>query len=68
MNEEDKNWIKSLPLLLTAALLLFGAAWAFYKGNDGTGSIAAFSAGLVMLGVWTTTAVLDWSRDHRRQK
>lgn len=65
MNQEDKNWVKSLPLLLTAAFLLIGAAWAFYKGKDGTGSIAAFSAGLVLLGAWLTTAIIDWHRGKR---
>jgi hypothetical protein len=44
-----------------AAFLLLGAAWAFFQGKDGTASVAAFSAGLVLLGAWLATAVVDWS-------
>jgi hypothetical protein len=36
----------------------------FFQGKDGTASIAAFSAGLVLLGSWLATAVVDWHEGH----
>jgi hypothetical protein len=50
-----------------SSLLMIGAAWAFFRGNDNTASIAAFSAGLILLGAWLTTAIVDWwaGRPHR---
>lgn len=62
----DRDWLRSLPLLLTAAILLIAAAWAFFRGNNNTASIAAFSAGLVILGAWLATAVIDWQTAPRR--
>jgi hypothetical protein len=55
-----ERWARALPLLLTASLLMVAAAWAFFAGKDNTASIAAFSAGLLLLGSWLTTAVVDW--------
>jgi phosphotransferase system glucose/maltose/N-acetylglucosamine-specific IIC component len=54
------RWVRALPLLLSASILLIGAAWAFAKDRNGTGSVAAFTAGLILLGAWVTTAVVDW--------
>jgi hypothetical protein len=45
-----------------SSFLMIGAAWAFFRGKDTTASIAAFSAGLILLGSWLATAVIDWSR------
>jgi hypothetical protein len=63
MNDSDKNWIRSLPLLLMASILMVGAAWAFFRGKDSTASIASFAAGLILLGAWLTTAIVDWSHN-----
>jgi membrane-bound metal-dependent hydrolase YbcI (DUF457 family) len=60
VTDPDRAWLKSLPLLLTAAILLIAAAWAFFRGQDNTASIAAFAAGLILLGAWLTTAIVDW--------
>jgi hypothetical protein len=54
------RWARSLPLLLTGSLLMVAAAWAFFKGEDNTASVAAFTAGLILLGAWLTTAIVDW--------
>jgi hypothetical protein len=43
-----------------SSLLMIGAAWAFFRGNDNTASIAAFSAGLILLGAWLASAIIDW--------
>lgn len=62
--EEDKRWLRALPLLLAAALLLMGGALAFYRAGDNTASTAAFTAGLLLLGAWAATAVVDWYRQR----
>jgi hypothetical protein len=49
-----------------SSLLMIGAAWAFFRGNDNTASIAAFSGGLILLGAWLATAVIDWHTGTRR--
>jgi ACR3 family arsenite efflux pump ArsB len=49
-----------LPLLLLGAGLMVAAAWAFFQGKDNTASVAAFTAGLILLGAWLTTAIVDW--------
>jgi hypothetical protein len=45
-----------------SSFLMLGAAWMFFQGKDNTASIAAFSAGLLLLGAWLTTAVIDWHK------
>lgn len=65
--DANSTWLRSLPLLLMSSLLLLGAAWAFFQGNDGTASIAAFAAGLVLLGSWLATAVIDWHQGKSQQ-
>jgi hypothetical protein len=60
MTPEDRTWLRALPLLLMSSLLMIAAAWAFFAGKDNTASIAAFSAGLVLLGAWLTSAIVDW--------
>jgi hypothetical protein len=39
-------------------------ALAFYRAGDGTASTAAFTAGLILLGAWGTTAIVDWYRQR----
>jgi hypothetical protein len=56
----DRAWVRSLPLLLLGAGLMVAAAWAFFQGKDNTASVAAFTAGLILLGAWLTTAIVDW--------
>jgi predicted membrane protein len=63
-SEEDKRWLRALPLLLAASLLLMGGALAFYRAGDNTASTAAFTAGLLLLGAWAATAVVDWYRQR----
>jgi hypothetical protein len=64
MSPNTRAWIRSLPLLLMSSVLMIVAAWMFFQGKDGTASIAAFSAGLVLLGSWLATAVVDWHEGH----
>jgi hypothetical protein len=64
MNANDRAWLKSLPLLLMSSFLKLGAAWLFFKGTDNTASIAAFSAGLILLGSWLASAIIDWYEGH----
>jgi hypothetical protein len=64
VNDQTRAWVRSLPLLLMSSLLMLAAAWMFFQGKDNTASIAAFSAGLVLLGSWLATAVVDWHEGH----
>jgi hypothetical protein len=41
-----------------------GGALAFYRAGDSTASTAAFTAGLLLLGAWAATAVVDWYRQR----
>lgn len=66
MTENERTWVRSLPLLLMSSFLMIGAAWMFFQGKDGTASIAAFSAGLILLGAWLATAVVDWHQGQDR--
>lgn len=68
MNDSDRAWLRSLPLLLMSSFLMIGAAWAFFNGDDNTASIAAFSAGLMLLGAWLATAVVDWHESHGQKQ
>jgi hypothetical protein len=56
----NSRWVRALPLLLSSSVLLIAAAWAFFQGDNNTASIAAFAAGLLLLGSWATTAIVDW--------
>lgn len=67
MTDNDRAWVRSLPLLLMSSFLMLGAAWAFFTGKDNTASIAAFSAGLILLGAWLATAVIDWHQGTDRR-
>lgn len=60
----NSRWVRALPLLLSSSVLLIAAAWAFFQGKNNTASIAAFAAGLVLLGTWATTAIVDWYEGH----
>ena len=68
MSEEDRKWVRALPLLLTSSILLVFAAWAFFKGGDTTASTASFAAGLIILGAWVVTAVVDWHESKKKLK
>lgn len=68
MNDQTRAWVRSLPLLLMSSFLMLAAAWAFFKGTDNTASIAAFSAGLLLLGAWLATALVDWYEGHPQRQ
>jgi hypothetical protein len=68
VNDTDRAWLRSLPLLLMSSFLMIGAAWAFFKGDDSTASIAAFAAGLILLGAWLVSAVIDWYEGHSKRQ
>jgi hypothetical protein len=62
-----ERWVRALPLLLSSSVLLIAAAYAFFQGKNGTASIASFAAGLILLGAWATTAVVDWYEGHEQR-
>ena len=53
-------WRRFLPVLMIAG------AFAFFRADDQIASVAAFTAGLVLLGAWLTTAVVEWHRNLTR--
>lgn len=65
MTDDDRTWIRSLPLLFTASVLLIAGAFSFWKNGNDTLSITAASVGVFLLGTWSATAVADWSKHHR---
>jgi hypothetical protein len=64
---EVKVWLRSLPLLLSAAILLMTGAWFYLRDEQGGAATAAMAAGLVVLGAWLVTAVLDWAWGRKPQ-
>lgn len=65
LTSEDRTFIRSLPLLLTASVLLIAGAYFFFTKENSVLSIAAATAGVFLLGMWSATAVSDWSKHHR---
>jgi hypothetical protein len=68
MTDSDRDFIKSLPLLLTAAVLLIIGAYTFWVKGNNTLSIAVAAVGVFLLGSWSATAIADWSKTHRMRK
>lgn len=70
MNEPDKAWLRSLPLLLSAAILMIAGAFAFFRAGDQIASIAAFSTALILLGAWIYSVVIehDHATHHKRDE
>lgn len=67
MTDPDRAWLRSLPLLLSAAVLMLGGSWAFFVREDDIASVAAFAAALMLLGAWTVTQAVAW-HDGLHQK
>jgi hypothetical protein len=68
VTEETKAFLRSLPILLLAAVLLLGGAWATWLKGNNTLSTAVAAVGVFLLGSWSATAVADWSKAHRNKK
>jgi protein-S-isoprenylcysteine O-methyltransferase Ste14 len=68
--EDDKAWIRALPLLLTGGILFSAGALIFFSKGDTTASIAAMTVGVVLTSMWAATAIIDWheARKRRRQQ
>lgn len=68
MTDNDRAWLRSLPLLLSAGVLMIAGAFAFFKADDQIASVAAFTAGLMLLGSWVATAIIDWHQNLHRKR
>lgn len=66
--EDDKAWIRALPLLLTGGVLFSAGALIFWQKGDTTASIAAMTIGVVLTSMWAATAVIDWHEARKRRK
>ena len=63
----NSRWVRSLPLLLSAAVLFIAGALMFYKSGDTTASISSMTAGVLAFGAWVVTAVIDWHEGKPQQ-
>lgn len=68
MTDDDRAWVKTLPLLLTASILLLAGAFMFWKQGNSVLSNAAAAVGVFLLGSWAATAIADWSKHHRHRQ
>jgi uncharacterized membrane protein HdeD (DUF308 family) len=64
--EEDRRWVRSWPLLLVASILLMAGAAIYLRSGDATAATACLAAGLVCLGSWIATSVIEWHHDLHR--
>jgi predicted membrane protein len=68
MEQDDKAWIRALPLLLTGGIVFCIGALIFFQKGDVTASIAAMTLGVVLVAMWATTAIIDWHEACKRRK
>jgi predicted membrane protein len=66
--EEDKAWIRSLPLLLVGGVLFCAGAAIFWNKGDTTASIASMTLGIVLVSMWTVSAIVDWHELRKRSR
>jgi protein-S-isoprenylcysteine O-methyltransferase Ste14 len=66
--EEDRAWVRSLPLLLVGGVLFCAGAALFWEKGDTTASIASMTLGVVLVSVWMATALIDWHEARKRRK
>ena len=67
MTDEDKAWVRTLPLLLVASVLLIAGAFAIWQRGNNVLSISCATVGVFLLGSWAATGIADWSKAHRRK-
>jgi putative effector of murein hydrolase LrgA (UPF0299 family) len=67
-NEEDKAWLRALPLLLTGGVVFCIGAMIFWQKGDTTASIAAMTLGVVLVTAWMVTALIDWWETRKRRR
>lgn len=68
MENEDKAWLRALPLLMTGGVAFCVGALIFWQKGDTTASIASMTVGVVMVSVWMATALIDWHEARKRRK
>jgi hypothetical protein len=68
MQEQDRAWLRSLPLLLLGGVLFGAGALAFYRSGDTVASIAAMTLAVVLISQWAATALLDWWEATKRRR
>jgi predicted membrane protein len=66
--DEDRAWIRALPLLLTGGIAFCVGALIFWTKGDTTASIASMTVGVVLVSMWAVTAVLDWNEARKRRR
>jgi hypothetical protein len=63
ISEEGWRWLRSLPVLVLAVLLMLGGAYVYKQDAvNGAAPAALIGAGLVILGVWAGVEVYRMDR------
>lgn len=63
MNDDNKAWVRSWPMLLVAGLLLIGGAYAYKQdAENGAAPAALIGAGLIIMGGWFAVEVYRLDR------
>lgn len=60
-----RSWIKTLPLIVLAIVLLGFGSYEFIKLKEPVPAVAALTAGTLVLGIWVTMLVADWEKDKK---
>jgi hypothetical protein len=66
--EEDKAYLRSLPLLLTGGAAFVGGAYFFWNKGDSTASIAAMTLGVARGSMWTVTEIIRIHEERKRRR
>lgn len=65
MTPDDREYIRSLPLLLVGGILFTVGTLIFYNKGDTTASVASMTLSIVLITVWATMTVQDGMRQWR---
>jgi predicted membrane protein len=67
VNDEDKAWVRTLPLLAVGGVAILVGGFVFWQKGDSTASIAAMTLGVMFLSMWATTEIVEWWVGLRRK-
>jgi membrane protein implicated in regulation of membrane protease activity len=68
MTDNDKAWIRSLPLLMVGGVAFIVGALIFFQKGDAPASISSMTLGVVLVSMWSVTAIGDWWDAKKRRK
>lgn len=68
MTDNDKAWIRSLPLLMVGGVAFIVGALIFFQKGDAPASISSMTLGIVLVSMWSVTAIGDWWSARRAKE